>query len=131
MYRFGQWWRRAVRAGHAFAECSRLHRSGPLRLWRREVRSNWFWGLLLPVAAVVPAYWTCGLTLLLLLGYPLLFVRVWRGRCRRGDTARFARLYAVFCVLGKFPQTVGQLRFHLGRLFRRPGRLIEYKGKGQ
>jgi hypothetical protein len=70
-------------------------------------------------------------TLLLLLGYLLLFVRVWRARRRLSDPARFARLYAFFCVLGKFPQTVGQLRYHLGRVFRRPRRLIEYKGKGQ
>jgi GT2 family glycosyltransferase len=131
MYRFVQWWRRAVRAGHAFAECSCLHSNGPLRLWQREARSNWFWGLLLPLTALAPAYWTAGLTLLLLLGYPLLFGRVFYARRRRGDPTRFALLYSFFCVLGKFPQMLGQLRFCRGRMFRRPGRLIEYKGKGQ
>src|SRR5438105_1308664 len=49
MTRCRQWWRRSVRAGHAYAEGAWLHRAGPIRHWRREVRSNWFWGLLLPI----------------------------------------------------------------------------------
>src|SRR5207248_7579001 len=32
MTRFGQWWKRAVRAGHAFAEVSWLHRTSPQRI---------------------------------------------------------------------------------------------------
>src|SRR5262249_7481885 len=33
MTRFGQWGKRAVRARHAFAQVSWLHRSGPRRMW--------------------------------------------------------------------------------------------------
>jgi GT2 family glycosyltransferase len=127
MTRFGQWWRRAVRAGHAFAEVSWLHRTGAWRLWVRETRSNWFWGLLLPAAALAPAYWTGGLSLLLGLGYPLLAFRVYRGRRGRGEGRGAAAWYALFCVLGKFAHVAGQMRFHLNRLLARPGRLIEYK----
>src|SRR5262249_43588353 len=135
MSRFGQWWRRNVRAGHAFAEISWLHRGEPLQMWRRETRSNWFWGLVVPVLALVPAWWTYGLSLLLLLGYPVLFYRIYRGRRRpltpnpspregeglgvrggRGEDSRTARAYAFFCVLGKFPQVQGQLRYHRHRL---------------
>jgi hypothetical protein len=127
MTRFGQWWRRNVRAGHAFAEVSWLHRGEPLQLWRRETRSNWFWGLLVPFLALAPAWWTYGLSLLLLLGYPVLFLRIYRGRRRRGDDGRTARAYAFFCVLGKFPQLVGQLRYHGNRLLARQSKLIEHK----
>ncbi len=124
---FGQWWQRNVRAGHAFAEVSWLHRGGPLRLWARETRSNWFWGLLLPLLALAGAWWTWGLSLALLLGYPVLAWRVYRGRRRRGDRRRAAALYARFCVLGKFAQMVGQLRYHRHRLLARQSTLIEYK----
>ncbi len=127
MTRFGQWWRRAVRAGHAFAEVSWLHRARAMRLWVRETRSNWFWGLLLPAAALFPAYWSSGLTLLLLLLYPALAIRVYRSRRVRGDGRGPAGCYALFCVLGKFAHAAGQIRFHLNRLTARPGGLIEYK----
>src|SRR5262249_6896521 len=93
-------------------------------------RSNWFWGLVVPVLALAPAYWTWGLSLLLLLGYPVLGWKVYRSRRRRGDSARDARLYARFCVLGKFAAMVGQLRFHCNRLLARRSTLIEYKRAG-
>jgi GT2 family glycosyltransferase len=125
--RFTQWWKRMVRAGHAFAEVSWLHRAAPLRLWVRETRSNWLWGLLLPLLAVLPAWWTWGLSLLLLLGYPVLALRVYRGRRRRGESGAAAAVYARFCVLGKFAHMVGQLRYHRHRLFGRQSTLIEYK----
>ena len=128
MTRFSQWWRRAVRAGHAYAEVSWLHRAGRLRLWVRETRSNWFWGFLLPLAALVPAWWTGGLSLLLLLGYPVLALRIYRGRRRRGDGGSIAGWYALFCVLGKFAHVVGQWRFHRHRLTGQRSVLIEYKG---
>ena len=44
----------------------------PVRHWVRQSRSNWFWGLLLPVAAAGAAWPSHGLSLLLLLGYPVL-----------------------------------------------------------
>jgi hypothetical protein len=126
--RFRQWWRRNVRAGHAYAECCRLHRSSAEPLWRREVRGNWLWGMVLPLIAIAAAPFTWGLSLLLLLAYPLQMVRIYLGRRRRGDITRHARVYAYYCVLGKFPQMLGQFRFHLRRWLARPPRILEYKG---
>jgi GT2 family glycosyltransferase len=126
--RFGQWWRRAVRSGHACAELTRLHGRGPLRDWARAAASNWFWGLLLPLAALGLAWWTWGLSLLLLLlGYPLLAWRVYRGQRRRGRPRRAAALYGGFIALSKFPQALGQVRYHRDRIFKRASTIIEYK----
>jgi glycosyltransferase involved in cell wall biosynthesis len=127
MTRFGQWWKRNVRAGHAFAEVSRLHARSPFAIWKKDVRSNWFWGLVVPVLAVGPAAFTWGISLILLLGYPVLLWKIARSRRRRGDDPRTARMFARFCVLGKFPQMIGQLTFWRNRLFRRRAELIEYK----
>jgi hypothetical protein len=129
MTRFGQWWRRHVRGGFAFAEVSRIHRDSGVGIWRREVRSNWFWGLILPFVAVVTAPWTWGLSLFLLAGYPVLGVRIYRNRRRRGDAARIARIYAGYCVLSKFPQMLGQVRYWWSRLLGKRQRIIEYKGQ--
>jgi GT2 family glycosyltransferase len=128
MTRFGQWWRRNVRAGHAFAEVSRLHAHGRFGIWKRETRSNWFWGSVVPLVAIAPAYWTWGLSLFLLAGYPVLFAKICRSRRRHGDNARTAGLYSFFCVLAKFPQMAGQWRYWINRLVGRRNGLIEYKG---
>jgi GT2 family glycosyltransferase len=130
MFQFKQWWKRSVRAGHAFAEVSHLHRAEPLRIWARETRSNWFWGLAVPLLALGLAWWTHGLSLLLFAAYPLLAFRIYRGRRKRGDARNTAAWYALYCVFGKFAQVLGQLRYHVGRLRGRPSVLIEYKGPG-
>ena len=64
MTRFAQWWRRAVRGGHAYAEGAARHGGGPERHFVREVRSILFWGAGLPAAAAALAWPTWGLSLL-------------------------------------------------------------------
>lgn len=131
MTRFGQWWRRSLRAGHAFAEGAARHGSGPERHWVRQTRSNWFWGLLVPGAALALAVPTGGASLGLFAGHLALGVRVARGMRRgRGFSRADARLYAVFCVLGKLPQSLGQSLYWLRRWRGSSGRLIEYKQAG-
>lgn len=128
MTRFGQWWKRNVRAGHAFAEVSRLHDNSPFGIWRRETRSNWFWGLFLPLIAVLLAIFTWGFGLILFAAYLLLWWRIWRGQRRRGAAAEVAGRYSFYCMLSKFPQAQGQIRFWKRQLFGGRSRLIEYKG---
>ena len=49
MRRFGQWWVRSVRGGHALAEVSRIHKGSQFRIWARETASTVFWGGLRPL----------------------------------------------------------------------------------
>lgn len=127
MRRFSQWWRRAVRAGHAYAEGAALHGASPERFWVREVRSNWFWGLVVPASVVGLAWPTRGLSLILLGGYLLIIYRAARWGRSRGWSDREARLFGLFCALAKFPQAFGQIRYMINRLRNRRGGLIEYK----
>lgn len=116
--RFGQWWRRSRRAGHAFAEGAALHGAGPERHWRRETRRAVLWGAGVPLAALLAALWhPAGLALLLL--WP---AQVLRLGLRDGDWQA-----AAFSVLGKLAEAQGVLGYWLGRLRRRAPRLIEYK----
>ena len=126
--RFGQWWKRSLRAGHAYAEGSWLHGRSPERHWLKESRSIWFWGLILPLLALATAWFTFGVSLLLLLSaYFLLTYRIYQSAQRRELTASDARLYAIWCMLGKFPQVQGQIQFHISRLLRQQRTLVEYK----
>ncbi len=127
MTRFGQWWRRSVRAGHAYAEGAALHGKPPERHWVRESRSIWLWGLVVPLLALGLAAVSGGWSLLLVSGYALLAWRVWRHCRARRMPRRDALVYTFFTLLGKFPQMLGQLQYHLGRFTGRRKTLIEYK----
>jgi glycosyltransferase involved in cell wall biosynthesis len=126
MTRFGQWWRRTLRAGHAYAEGAARH--GDAGYCVRETRSIWFWGLGVPAAALALAGPTGGLSLLLLGGYVVLAVRVYGTMQGRGFSPRDAALYAASCAVGKIPMALGQALYWTRRLSGRRGRLIEYKG---
>lgn len=127
MTRIGQWWRRAVRCGYAYALGASLHGGGPDRHFVKEVRRVWLWAALLPLASLALAWPTWGASLLAFLAYPVQAVRVYRGSRGRAGSRRVAAEWAVSCVAAKFPECVGVLRYHAERLTRRGPRLIEYK----
>jgi len=126
MSRFSQWWKRATRAGHAYAEGAYLHGAPPERMGVRESRRIVVWGLLLPILAIAAAPVTRGLSFLVLLAYPLNVVRIAQ-RLRREDQSR-PWTVAFFLVLAKLPEALGWLRFQWGRRTGKRSRLIEYKG---
>lgn len=117
LLRFGQWWRRSVRAGHAFAEGAALHGAGPDRHWVAETRRAVVWAVGVPmaiVAAVAVSPW--GLSGALI--YPAQVVRLAR---------RDGWISAVFSVIGKFAEARGVADYWLGRWRGRKQGLIEYK----
>lgn len=124
--RFGEWWRRQVRSGHAYAELVALHGPGAEPTWTRSLMSQLAWGLALPAAIVAAAIATQGLGLLGGLAYPVLVVRIVRGSSIPGSDAV---LYGLACGIGKFAQTRGALEFAWNRyVVGRASTLIEYKG---
>ena len=100
MTRFGQWWKRNVRAGHAYAEGHHRHGAPPERFARKEVISNYAWSALLPL-------------------WPLLWFKVYRSRP--------SATYATFITLSKLPQAIGQLKFQRNQLAGKRSKIIEYK----
>ena len=125
--RFGHWWMRMYRAGHAYAEGAWLHGLSPDRLWLRDCVSNWVWGLLMPLAAIflLPVAPLASLAIILCL--PLFWLRMYLGLRRSGLVPADARLYASACLVAKIPHVLGQLRFWVGNLGGRRSHIIEYR----
>ncbi|MBS3936159.1 MAG: glycosyltransferase [Sulfuritalea sp.] len=124
MVRFGQWWTRALRGGHAFAEGAHLHGAPPERHWVQECRRILFWAALLP-ATILSAFLLIGPWVGLLLAiYPLQVVRL---ALRGAQPWRKNVVWSFFLVLSNFPGLIGQLRFHARRIANARPQLIEYK----
>jgi len=124
MTRFGQWWKRSVRAGHAFAEGACLHGASAERHWVRESRRAWFWGAGIPLLILlgVPMFgWG---TLALLFLYPLQVVRL---GLMGTSSSKDNWLKALFLVLSKFPEFLGQANYWVSKLRSLRVNLIEYK----
>ena len=122
--RFGQWWKRSLRAGYAFAGGAYLHGAPPERHCMRESRSAWVWGLGIPVVTISLATWLGTWGLVMLLIYPAQVVRL---ALRGTRSVRENWWRALFLVLGKFPEAMGQLNFLYNRLAGKTALLIEYK----
>jgi hypothetical protein len=124
LLRWGQWWRRTRRSGHAFAEGAWLHGAPPERHWVVETRRAAMWGLALPLAGIAAGALLSQWFLLLFLLYPLQVARLVR---RSGTFDLEECQQAMLLVLGRIPEGLGAARFWYGRLLRRHSELLEYK----
>lgn len=121
--RFGQWWLRNVRAGHAFAEVAGRHGGSDFGIWKRSRARAMGWGGL-PLLIAAGAVLVHPALLALLLVYPLQVVRL----ALRYPAAREGRwTSAFFAVLGKFPEVQGVAKFHVNRFLNKRHAIIEYK----
>ena len=123
MMRFGQWWKRRQRAGHAFAEGAHLHGAPPERHWVKETWRALVWGAFLPLlitlAGIFFSPWA-------FLGYTIYPLQIARLALRQGAD-RAAWEYSAFMVIGKFAEVIGVLDFFQQRLRGVRSGLIEYK----
>jgi len=123
MTRISQWWSRAVRTGHGYAQVGHMH-PGYFGQARRRVV---LYGVVLPLlflAGLIVSPW---LSLATLLVYGLSYQRSARGLIREGLPSGQAWHHALFLTLSKFPNVIGMARYHLRRLRGADMRIIEYK----
>lgn len=123
MTRFGQWWKRSRRAGHASAEAAAMHGRTPERHGVVPTRRALIWGVVLPVLILAGSLVSPWMLLLLAI-YPAQIVRLAR---RGGLGRREAWQDAFFLTLGKFPEAAGVLEYGWRRITSRKMTLIEYK----
>lgn len=123
MHRFGQWWQRAVRTGHGFAQVGALH-PGYFSRARKRV---WFYGAALPFIGVLAlVFWPWMLVAVAAL-YAVSYVRTVQGLLAAGLAPSKALHQSVFLSLSKFPNLVGLLTYHLRVLRNKDMAIIEYK----
>lgn len=127
MTRFGQYWNRCMRTGHAYAEVGGRH-SG-MRRWRIARWRNLGYAVGTPTAVVVSlVLWT----VLPLLIWVVWIVAAWIRNAvrlrRRVGTLRGALLYSSHHYIAKLPAALGQCSYWLRSLLKdKPQRLIEYR----
>lgn len=150
MTKFSQWWKRNVRAGHAYAQGAAMHGKTDGHNVK-QVTSIWAWGIICPAlififliggfilqmipagfAGTTTAWFYIGVCAWLTAGfyslaYPGLLLKIWRYRVNRGDSQRDALVYACFTVTGKFANARGVLQYTLNRKRGRQAKIIEYK----
>jgi GT2 family glycosyltransferase len=127
MTRLGQWWRRAMRCGYAYAQGAKMHGGSRDRHFVREVRRTWLWGLFVPFLALAAAWPSRGASLLLLLCYPLQFVRIYRKMRARGVCGVPGAAYAASCIISKFAEVAGAWKFKVKHLRGARMQLIEHR----
>lgn len=133
--RFGQWWGRTRRSGHAFAELAQRHPRSTWPDWVRICRSILFWGGAMPAAALIGiaiavTTWPPAILLPVLLGLLWTYKvrQIAKAKQREGREPGYARQAALYLMLGKIAQLLGMATYHRNRLLARESQLIEYKG---
>ena len=131
--RFSQYWKRAARAGHAFAEVSERFRNTENPFWLEDARRNRNRALLLLGIAAFGV----GASALLLSPWPLVVVAglmlllslrtAYKARWKSADAVSLL-LYGVHSHLQQIPIFVGQMQYRINRGRGRRASLVEYKG---
>ncbi len=121
---FKQWWKRAVRAGYAYAEGSNIHGAPPELHWVAESRRGWVWAGIIPAIIAICFIVKPSLGLYGLLIYPIQMVRI---AIKSSLPLKTAFLHSLFLMLGKFPELVGQTKYYSNRIREKRSELIEYK----
>lgn len=123
MHRFGQWWRRAVRSGHGFAQVGLLHPP----YFRRELIRVAVFGVMLPLAAVAGAFRSIWLPFAVFTLYGASYLRAAQGLQRQGLSLNRSLRHALLLTVSKFPNAIGAATFLWRLMAGRPMRIIEYK----
>jgi glycosyltransferase involved in cell wall biosynthesis len=130
--RFGQYWKHASRAGHAFAEISARFRSSDDKFWDAERKRNLirggFWMTSFTVALIASVLVFSALPFLVWLALLLVMsVRsAWKSRWKSQHLPALL-LYGVHSHLQQVPICVGQIRYSLDQKRGNRRTLIEYK----
>ncbi|MGL1933086.1 MAG: glycosyltransferase [Desulfotalea sp.] len=129
-----QYWKRAYRAGYAFAAVIDRFTDSPTSFWQKElrrivVRGGGFVGLsLLGFVCLFISFFEIGALLVAVISFAmglflLLFPRIFRVKYFQKDkniTLSQAKIYAWHCSFVVVPDIFGVCRFHLGKFFNKP-----------
>jgi glycosyltransferase involved in cell wall biosynthesis len=130
--RFSQYWKRATRAGHAFAEVSSRFAGTDNPFWSAESKNNLRRAVVLstlllgaPLVSVLSGRgWPAGLAALAVAALALR--TAWKARWKSADT-ELLLLYGIHSHLQQIPIFAGQVHFWINRRRGLRAGLVEYK----
>lgn len=124
---FMQWWKKMKRTGYAHINGFFLHSGSDERYYVRETLRPWLWILIIPFLTVLGAHILTPAIYLCFLVYPLQIRRVMiRQQTKTGDRTRSFE-YAIYNLIGKLPELIGQIQFLTRFSHQKTPQLIEYK----
>ncbi|HEX3471151.1 MAG TPA: glycosyltransferase [Silvibacterium sp.] len=132
MMRWSQYWKRAIRSGHAFAEISQRFRDSDDPSWDRERKRNlvhagfWMGSFAIAVAASLLRLTILPLVLWVALLVALSLRSAWKSRWKSDDVITLW-LYGVHSHLQQIPICIGQLQYAFDQRRGNRRTLIEYK----
>jgi GT2 family glycosyltransferase len=122
-----QWYRRAKRGGHGYANVYHLHRHRPEKYFEKQVKSALFWGAVIPVSFFIGLFFAPIFSVVVLLIYGAFMFRTVCRRIKSGDSIRHSIAYALLIFTGKVPEVFGVFEYCKNCLLSRKHQLIEYK----
>ena len=123
---FQQWWKRAVRGGHAIGQRADLNGHTIAKDCVKERKSTLVWGVFLPVITLFLLILVGRWSLLILLAYVFLAIKVYFYRRKQSESMHDAFIYAQFMPFVKIANGIGLLKFYVNR-FKHSYEIIEYK----
>lgn len=136
MTRWTQWWKRALRTGHTTAELLSKYGTAPEHRRLRRALSDVAWAVVFPLVWIAILAWAIHARNFVALAvavalpavvYTVQLARIRRRCLRAGRSAADARVYALSCILAKWPETWGMLLYFARRASGKKARWIEYK----
>lgn len=122
MTKFSQWWNRCVKVGFGYAN------GGKWGGWQKQYRSSFIWGAILPVTIFIGILFISTYFILLFGLYPLQVAKIYMSKLDIGTDSSYDKyLYAQFCVLAKFPEARGVIKYFMTQWKGKQQKIIEYK----
>lgn len=122
-----QWYKRAKRGGHGYANIYHLHGQSPLNYFQRQVKSVLFWGFLIPLAFLFSLFFAPWVAVSIFFIYIIFIIKTVIGRWRKSTPLKIAIYYGFFIFTGKIPEFLGIVQYFKNHLLSRKHKLIEYK----
>ena len=122
-----QWYKRAKRGGHGYANIYHLHGQSPLNYFQRQIQSVLFWGFLIPLVFLLSIYFLPLLAISIFITYVFFIIKTILGRLNRGTPFKTSLYYGFLIYTGKTPEFIGILQYCKNHLLSRKHQLIEYK----
>jgi len=118
---FSQYWKRSIKTGYAYVSNMNLG------VAKKPVFSALLWGALIPVIIGLLMICIDPIFSLLCLMYPLQMIKIY-GKSGALPFSRYSKIiYSIFCVIEKFPESIGVMKYYINFIVKHEQSIIEYK----